>query len=298
MWAHGWCWWILAWQSLQCFFTTLPPQQSPPSQLQPHTLFSTKIHTHRERVNVCAFLLSLAIQKQLSAWRAHELAQFITPWPAQEKSITIIAVAVALPDWSLACLSSGAALEQAVLTCTDKTMFVIVVLTTAVTSVPSTPSIVVAVVARLVCFPSWLFAWAFGLFDTAIPLSFAVEAQTVYAVLGFTKGPATVSSIPCTSSAVVFIVAETVTFEFRFSTTFLNGFHASITSAHVSAIQALALLTVAVVVFRSATVATVPITTSIVVHVIAVAIAFPSQFLADPLHICSALIARRFVRAI
>lgn len=230
----------------------------------------------------------------------HACSTTITPVPVAAAHIVhVIAVAVALPSRLLARFFPWTALMFAVHAFAFFAKLVIVGFAAAITPVPSTPSVVIFVVARLVAFPDRFGACSFDLFHTTISFrNSAVKALAFLAVFNVAFISAAVASVPRASSDVVVVIAEAIALELGRPASFLDHFDALITFALVCTIPALALFAVAVVVIRSTAISSVPITSSVVVLVVAVLIAFPIRFHATALYGLRALVGRSFEGAV
>jgi len=237
----------------------------------------------------------------LAEFLHHRFATTITPIPVTAaRVIDVITVTVALPNRFLTCFLSWTFLEIAIFAFTLLAQFVILSCTAAVAPVPSTPSIVVLIVTCLVAFPNWLGAGPFNLslFHTPIALSCAVEARTLFAVLHIPFGSAAIASIPCTTSAIVSIIAESIALVLWFLASFFDNFDAFIPGTFVRTISTLTFFAVAVIVLITTTISSVPIASGVVIHVVTVLVTFPIRFLAFSLNFCSALVGRCFISTI
>lgn len=147
------------------------------------------------------------------------------------------------------------------------------VLATAVTTIPIAAGNVVVVVAIAIALVHRFRTLAtnpLGAFVLLWLLDFVVAVQT------FTLGAlcvhalaATVSTVPCTASDVVGVVAESVAFAFGVHAVSLDFVHASVRFVLVTAVAALAIRAVFVIVIWSAAIAAVPVTATVVILVVA-----------------------------
>jgi len=144
---------------------------------------------------------------------------------------------------------------------------------TAVTSVPIASTAIVFVVTVSIFLKSRELATFLS--GTIFRFRFcAVQALAQLAIFDVGFISAAVATVPIAAADIVVVIAEAVALELGSAAAFLEVINACITLFNVCAVLTFTFLAVFIV-FGTATVAAIPIATSVVVVVIAVVIAFP-----------------------
>jgi len=217
-------------------------------------------------------------------------AAAITPIPSTPcVVVVVIAVAVTLPIWSPATFfdrfSALITLRHvcAVTALAIFAKFVVVFDTTAVTLVPVATCIVVGVVAELVADVIFCATGFLRCFDTFVALGNfgTVQAFALFTELILILGTTAIAAIPITASVVVFIVTVLVTLPFGISALaldFLNTRVGLVFKFTVHAFTTIFFITILVVIGRTTTIPTIPVTSANIVGVVAVFIALVFWF--------------------
>ena len=120
---------------------------------------------------------------------------------------------------------------------------------------------------------------AFDGIDALVALNYEGAVQAfAFLTVGIIVRPAAITTVPVATSVVVLVIAVLVAFPFFLTTFALHGLDTSIALVLELAVQALAVFAIFVVVPLTTTIATVPVTRTIVVLVVAVFIAFILRF--------------------
>lgn len=207
--------------------------------------------------------------------------------------MVVAIVTKAIPDVILLCACSTAILGfkvriQASAVCAIVELLVFARITTAVTIIPIASAIVVAIVTETIADEILLLTGRAAFFD----LKVGIETLAVTAVIRLNVCATTITFIPVAAALVVFVVTESIPLVGWFSARPITR------SFFISAIKARAIRTEIVVIGAAAAVSAVPITTAIVVAVIAEAIPLPVHFLTAVAEAINATVPRAFIRAI
>lgn len=177
--------------------------------------------------------------------------------------------------------------------------------TTTITIVPIATRDVIFVVANTVSCVVWQFACAFDFRYTGICVGVecTVEALALLAVI-VVIGAATISSVPITTSVVIFVITILVAFPRWLAAGAFDFRNALVTRCRVFTIQAVTLAAVFVLIglaIDTTAITLVPGTPGIVVFVVADAITHESFFTTetrDLIGACIALMLKRAVQAL